>query len=333
MLKRRSKKSKPASHEKQANELHVSPNDSLIQMESSHQRACQSKSSRTVAGSKSKLQSKRPSWSVSSWLLSLDLLEILANSLLNGEEEDENHAERIQKMTDMELAQALTTSLPAIKHELLNGARNLRAQKEVDAAKLNAKFVEDGVGFTFTFATMETYHGGLEGLIGKPDPKIRIAMEDEHLHSACAYEPFGCLGVYKDGSKTTASKEWDYCVNRKTVGDGKRDEGRANWSLQTFLARNGKDCMIISDESSVYYGQTGRLVRPPTIDAPPVDSAKHCIDSMYPADDYTILLHASSLMVSLRGDQLAHNDVIFRANLLEEEGSPHLLTSNYLYFT
>ena len=71
-----------------------------------------------------------------------------------------------------------------LKTELKQAVAQLRQTAEVDASKLNEKFATDGNSFTFTYGGMELYHGGLEGMIGNPDPRVAEQMEWEHRRSA-----------------------------------------------------------------------------------------------------------------------------------------------------
>ena len=51
--------------------------------------------------------------------------------------------------------------------------------------ELHDKFVQDGGAFTMSYGGLDTFFGGLEGLIGAPNPKLREATQREHLESAC----------------------------------------------------------------------------------------------------------------------------------------------------
>jgi hypothetical protein len=51
---------------------------------------------------------------------------------------------------------------------------------------LNDKFAAAGTNFEYTYGTMATFYGGLEGQIGLPNPDIYEAMRSEHT----SLEPF-----------------------------------------------------------------------------------------------------------------------------------------------
>ena len=62
----------------------------------------------------------------------------------------------------------------------------------VDARKMNNKFATDGNSFTYEYGDMEVYHGGLEGLIGNPDPRVADQLCWEHTESPYSNKEFWC---------------------------------------------------------------------------------------------------------------------------------------------
>ena len=79
------------------------------------------------------------------------------------------------------------------------------------------------------------YHGGLESLIGAPNPSMLEQMEWEHTRSWYARERFGCWYL-PDG--TTACAEFEYvrgaAVEVETPNET-RDKGHAGWLLAAFM--------------------------------------------------------------------------------------------------
>ena len=69
--------------------------------------------------------------------------------------------------------------------------------------------MEDGGNFELSYSSVTEFFGGLEGLNGSPDPKLREAMEREHLHRVDSEKPF-TTGNY--GITTTPKTEWNFAV-------------------------------------------------------------------------------------------------------------------------
>eukprot|EP00962_Isochrysis_galbana_P010777 scaffold2996_cov132-Isochrysis_galbana.AAC.1 len=60
-----------------------------------------------------------------------------------------------------------------------------------------------------SFSGLDTFFGGLEGLVGAPAPKVREAMQDEHTNRVDSDTPF-VTGNY--GIDTTSKQEWCFVV-------------------------------------------------------------------------------------------------------------------------
>jgi hypothetical protein len=162
-----------------------------------------------------------PSWKVSSWLLSTSLLQIISTTLLGHEEGQQDDLSHITGLSEDGIDTALQKALPGIKKLLKDSVDKLKAQPHVDAAELNAKFLADEDGFTFTFNPLKTFHDGLEGYIGLPNPRFGQAMKDEHCSSRYAERTFDADPVFKV-ERTSAKAEWDFVVNGTDSWGGKR---------------------------------------------------------------------------------------------------------------
>jgi hypothetical protein len=230
---------------------------------------------------------------------------MLSNHLLHNTESGDEDAEKIKCLTEQEIAQAVTNAAPSLIEILTKSVHKLRRQHEVDAVKLNAKFIEDGSGFTYKFADLDVYHAGLEGWIGKPDPNIRAAMKKEHCDCKWADVTFK-WGVAK---LTTPRHEFEYVVDKHTLVDGKRELGRADWSLRDFIARNGEKCVTVRDSAGIHGGKTGKLINTTVVSG----------SAFQPDVTFQVFMHESSATVDFLGAQLQWNDLVFRAKLLEEE--------------
>jgi hypothetical protein len=119
-------------------------------------------------------------WTARSWLSTLELSDIITGEILNGNATDPEDTVLRDLCSEADLDAAVDRAVPLIKTRLKKAHRKLFKLKEVDAAKLNERFLADGKLQPFKYGTLETYHGGLEGLLGNPDPDIGKAMEYEH---------------------------------------------------------------------------------------------------------------------------------------------------------
>jgi hypothetical protein len=187
-------------------------------------------------------------WTALCWLNSLTLAEVISDSLLDASEAAENADDVtcIKGLSDKDIDRAIDSIVPNLKMKLKYAVAELRAERcEVDAVKLNQKFAADGECFTFNYGGMKEYHAGLEGMIGNPDPRVRLIMEEEHKTSQYATKSFMCWWR----GKTTAEEEFDYVVDEETLptdttgmagpgkpGNGIREAGRSGWNLDRFVS-------------------------------------------------------------------------------------------------
>ena len=86
-----------------------------------------------------------PAWTISSWLTSLSLLEIVAQNVLDSRPADDDEApsetQWIKAISDNQMEQAIDHSLPELKTQIINNWRKLKRQEHVDATEMNQKFL------------------------------------------------------------------------------------------------------------------------------------------------------------------------------------------------
>ena len=104
-------------------------------------------------------------WMISSTAVVIRLCERLLVEVPTGESE----ADKIRQLTEDQIQAVLEDpkTVQELVRALMAGIEELNMQDEVDASKLNDKFVTDGSGFTFVYGDMVDYHGGLEGASDK----------------------------------------------------------------------------------------------------------------------------------------------------------------------
>jgi hypothetical protein len=108
-----------------------------------------------------KMHSKSPSWTTASWLMSLELMDILANELTKDIRLDEEEATFVKSLSEEQLKKAISNALPALQTKLAKDHQKLKNQEHVDATALNDKFSAAEGSFTFTYGGMDMYHAGL----------------------------------------------------------------------------------------------------------------------------------------------------------------------------
>merc|ERR1719350_2401272 len=98
----------------------------------------------------------------------------------------------------------------------------------VSGSELSSKFAQDTNNFKLAFGNLSTFFGGLEALIGSPNPNVRKAMHTEHCEEKYSSEEW-TTGNY--GIKTTPRTEWEFIVTPDSEVTGK------TWpSEQTLIA-------------------------------------------------------------------------------------------------
>jgi hypothetical protein len=110
--------------------------------------------------------SAAPTWAASMWMISSTAVAIrLCERLLVEVPTGTSEAEKIRQLTKDQIQAVLEDpqTVQELVRALMAGIKELNMQDEVDASKLNDKFVADGSGFAFVYGDMVDYHGGLEG--------------------------------------------------------------------------------------------------------------------------------------------------------------------------
>ena len=180
-----------------------------------------------------------PTWTVQEWLASLDLTEVVATCMLEHlrSKSDDPKFERgfIQKVGQMpeaegtmvlggllesstliaSIAEMVSKAAKAVSKEMAKKAAQQKENKPASAGK----FFDDAAPpaqagakpFTLTFGDRSDFFGGLEKLVGKPDPiSMRAGMAKEHTTRKDARAEF-TVGNY--GTTTTAECEYWFVLD------------------------------------------------------------------------------------------------------------------------
>ena len=166
-------------------------------------------------------------WTARGWLGSLGIDAMLEAAILRPLGEHASHPEAalafvrsLGQLTVEEGAGAMRELLfrggvlDALASELQRGAAALATAAAATGAELHSKFVADGSAFELSFGSLETYYGGLEALIGPPNPKLAAALKAEHCDAADSSEAF----TTPNYSVTTTSATEYYFVADPAAG-------------------------------------------------------------------------------------------------------------------
>ena len=120
-----------------------------------------------------------PGYTSAAFLASLQLMDILAQSLDETKPEGTPVEVFLSKMTPESIKRALERVQPALAEEIARGTRMLTQGHTSEGHTLNDKFAASGTNFEYKYGTMAMFFGGLEGQIGAPNPDIFEAMRDQ----------------------------------------------------------------------------------------------------------------------------------------------------------
>ena len=126
--------------------------------------------------------------------------------------------------TREDLANALnaTAVLDGIISRLWVEVKTLQQAGAATATELQSKFAG---AIELQYAGLDTFFGGLEGLIGAPNPKLEEGMAEEHL-SGPATESIDTFVTGNYGVETCSKVEWLFVVDAEATPDS---AGLARW--------------------------------------------------------------------------------------------------------
>ena len=110
------------------------------------------------------------------------------------------------------IREAGPTLLESLATTVWGGIEALGAAGSATGKELHDKFVQEGGAFTMSYGGLDTFFGGLEGLIGAPNPKLRESMKRDHCDSIDSQAEFHA-GNY--GTTTTSEIEYYFVVDPK----------------------------------------------------------------------------------------------------------------------
>ena len=149
-------------------------------------------------------------WTAAGWLASAHVERTLAAALLGGEASgDELAAMRGLGACDSleeELTARLVGAIGPLVAQLAPRLRELATVEAATTAEMQTKFSQEARGM-LQYSSLSAFFGGLERLVGSPDPNIKVRMADEHAARGDSSRPF-TTGNY--GVTTTSATEWAF---------------------------------------------------------------------------------------------------------------------------
>ena len=162
-------------------------------------------------------QRQQESWTVAKWLDALHINQTVAAQLASPDEAARSGGELaamrrlVSESTDLRatLRARLEAGLDTLVDGLAHALRDLAARDEATPEQMQSKFLQDGARM-LSFKGLSTFFGGLEAIVGAPDPKVGEAMAREHsAPGGDRHEEF----ITKNfGVTTTSATEWAFVV-------------------------------------------------------------------------------------------------------------------------
>ena len=162
------------------------------------------------------------SWRLAAWVAGLDgVAGAVASGLLSGEPASVN---------ELGFARGLPCSAEAMHERLLQGGTleklsrcladalaQLQQQETATVEELQDKFVHDGKAFTLQLGGLDKFYGGLEAIVGAPNPKVLEGMESDHCAMPDSTEPFD---MPNRKATSTSIIEWRFVASPEKGADG-----------------------------------------------------------------------------------------------------------------
>ena len=125
-------------------------------------------------------------WMAASWLQSLGIADVLADSLLLGlDGPDElsklrSFSRFSESSLSAEVQRRLSASSGPMAERITPQLLSLISAEAVTNEELYSKFASSEGTFSLSYKDMDVFYGGLEGQIGTPKPNVWTAIEAEH---------------------------------------------------------------------------------------------------------------------------------------------------------
>lgn len=156
-------------------------------------------------------------WTAVAWLRSSGVAEVVASALLERKPVEQTELDFLRGLGSASgvggLRAALEQSglLRVLEERLAPGLRLLAGSTTpLTSEELHGKFVDEGVGFELEYGGLKTFFGGLEAIVGAPDPNVSGGVEREHCREE---DSRVCFTTPNYRMQTTPCKEYWFVVD------------------------------------------------------------------------------------------------------------------------
>ena len=193
-------------------------------------------------------------WTVHGWLSHADILVMpLSKALAAANPPDVTPLAFIQTyLTEATLATCLhNAGLSGLTEVVWAAVQRLRRAAPTPAEELQSKFLQDGAA-VLSYSGLSTFFGGLEGVVGAPNPKIMEEMVAEHTKRSDSHETFRTDNY---GIETCSSTEWRFVAEPEEPPDG-------GWPSEAKLTANAGGPLGVGNQALVEAGAKPRRPLP-----------------------------------------------------------------------
>ena len=162
-------------------------------------------------------------WSLASWVQGTGVHRVIAEAMQRSGEDDLAFV-RALKSRD-ELAARLQTVTERVVDKLWREAQTLQEAGVATEAEMQGKFAG---AIELSYGGLDTFYGGLERVVGSPNPRLLEAMRDEHTAQVTESTDIFITGNY--GVRTNSKVEWLYAVEWEATP---RDAGFEHWPAES----------------------------------------------------------------------------------------------------
>ena len=154
-------------------------------------------------------------WTMAGWIASQPVSDALTAALpASGRSLDwlREHGRRADGRDELLAMLRDGDALTKISDVLWAAIQELGRSRGVAAAaeELPTRFVQQDEGFELAYGDLSLFFGGLEAIVGAPDPKVIVAMEREHCDAQDSELPFSTDNYLV---RTTSRIEWYFVVD------------------------------------------------------------------------------------------------------------------------
>ena len=160
-------------------------------------------------------------WSAAGWLSSVGIEQLLAGALLGEGFDGGDELEAIRTLgrhdhIEDELFARLAAGLGPLVALLAPRLRALATDEAATSGEMQDKFSQDTRGM-LEYGNLNVFFGGLEALVGSPNPNIRKMMADEHTDRGDSAREFTTSNY---DLRTTSATEWAFVATPNEPPEG-----------------------------------------------------------------------------------------------------------------